>query len=158
MRLSARAPQRHSQGTLRVSTEGGQDWQPDHPRTRSPPQDSGEDHARAMEQILVASLSSPGPWKSAVFSGSPPRSSHTSSLPVSGPEHSLEMSTRCELLGTRRIRGLEGFSDRQEMGIKRENNAESGASRHGFPGWLCSLAAAKAGHTASAAEPQHAPL
>lgn len=61
-------------------------------------------------------------------------------LPVSGPDHSHE-TAQAELLGALRIRGLEGHSDRQEIEIKRENNAEFGARRHGFPCWLCSSAA-----------------
>ena len=46
------------------------------------------------------------------------------------------------LLGAVRLRGLEGYSGRQEVGIRRENNAEFGAKRHGFPCGLCSSAAA----------------
>lgn len=51
-------------GKLRVSTEGDEDWQPDHlencPHPKRPPRVLARDHLRSMKQILVVNMSSLG--------------------------------------------------------------------------------------------------
>lgn len=48
-------------GKLRVSTEGGQDWQPDHLENCPHPRILARGHSRAMEQIVVVNISPLGP-------------------------------------------------------------------------------------------------
>lgn len=131
---------------LRVSAEGGQDWPPDHLESCPSPQETTPEFWLGTPR---------GPWSRSWGSTylpwvlenlpyfqtlrqealTPPSSVRARSQP--GSEQGL-----AELLGALRLGGLEGYSDRQEIRIRRENNADFGARRHGFPCWLCSSAAA----------------
>lgn len=129
----------------RVSAGGGQDWQPDHlescPSPQRPPPEfwlgtPGDPRSRSWGSTYLLWVYENLPCFQTVR-----QEALTPSPSVRARSQPGSKLALAELLGALRPRGLEGYSDRQEMGIRRENNAEFGARRHGFPCWLCSSAA-----------------